>query len=179
MNKPARRRSYIYGRFHMAGAFLLGCCFATAMMTFFHITTLSAFHDSSAPSSVVASVHQQLHSTGKARRSGSATTKKQEHLPATSKSTVKKLAINHDNNIHSVAGLDCSQHDGPERMEDAQEMAYWRDIQADNAWISPFRKEGTRQYLTFEPDAGGWNNIRMSMGKYCTSLKMFTGYIFP
>ena len=26
-----------------------------------------------------------------------------------------------------------------------------------------FSAEDTRHYLTFEPDGGGWNNIRMSM----------------
>eukprot|EP00536_Pseudo-nitzschia_multiseries_P011676 jgi/Psemu1/260044/estExt_Genewise1Plus.C_4100014 len=75
---------------------------------------------------------------------------------------VQKLAANHKNSVHPVAGLDCSEHDGPSRGEDAKEMAYWRDIETDNSWVSPFKKT-TRQYLTFEPDGGGWNNIRMAM----------------
>lgn len=30
-------------------------------------------------------------------------------------------------------------------------------------YVSPLQKKGVIQYLTFEPDAGGWNNIRMAM----------------
>ena len=33
-----------------------------------------------------------------------------------------------------------------------------------STYISPMKKfDDTEQYLTFEPDAGGWNNIRMAM----------------
>ena len=44
---------------------------------------------------------------------------------------------------------------------DAQEMVYWSDIPSDNAHVSPFFSP--HFFLTFEPDGGGWNNIRMSM----------------
>jgi hypothetical protein len=63
----------------------------------------------------------------------------------------------------SIQGLSCTKFGGPSD-EDAQEMVYWRDIPPDSLHISPFkRRDGTTQYLTFEPDFGGWNNIRMGM----------------
>ena len=68
-----------------------------------------------------------------------------------------------NNNGHSLSGLNCDAYGGPSE-EAAQEMVYWRDIPSDAAYVSPFkRRTGPKQYLTFEPDQGGWNNIRMSM----------------
>jgi hypothetical protein len=44
------------------------------------------------------------------------------------------------------------------------DMAYWNDPQGnrDQEFVSPFLTSKDH-YLTFEPDLGGWNNIRMSM----------------
>ena len=50
-----------------------------------------------------------------------------------------------------LAGLDCKPHGGP---PDASEMVYWEDIPSDATYISPFQKEGRKQYLTFEADHG-------------------------
>lgn len=65
-----------------------------------------------------------------------------------------------------IAGLNCDKYGGPS-VEEAQEMVYWEDIPSDAEWISPFhsknRNDALPQYLTFEPDQGGWNNIRMAM----------------
>jgi hypothetical protein len=49
---------------------------------------------------------------------------------------------------------------------DVDFLAYWNDPQGtyDDTFQSPFAVEGgQRKYVTFEPDSGGWNNIRMSM----------------
>jgi len=58
-----------------------------------------------------------------------------------------------------LAGLDCTRYGGP---PDASEMVYWQDIPEDNKHVSPLHRSEF-EYLTFEPDAGGWNNIRMAM----------------
>ena len=66
---------------------------------------------------------------------------------------------------HLLSGLDCSKYGGPTK-DIAEELVYWEDIPSDAKHVSPFKAiagvEHTR-YLTFEPDLGGWNNIRMGM----------------
>lgn len=60
-----------------------------------------------------------------------------------------------------LAGLDCAPYGGP---EDPSEVVFWSDIPADADFVSPLKRtDGVPQYLLFEPDGGGWNNIRMSM----------------
>jgi len=61
-----------------------------------------------------------------------------------------------------LAGLSCQAHGGPANQI-AQEMVYWQDIPQDSKHKSPFLNESTIRYMTFEPDGGGWNNIRMAM----------------
>ena len=60
---------------------------------------------------------------------------------------------------HPIAGLSCKDHGGPDD-ESAQEMVFWSDIPSDSTLRSPFYDPD--KYLTFEPDPGGWNNIRMA-----------------
>jgi hypothetical protein len=68
---------------------------------------------------------------------------------------------NTQSELHKIAGLNCEAYGGP---DDPSEMIYWEDIPADAAHISPLKaSDSARQYLTFEADEGGWNNIRMSM----------------
>ena len=69
---------------------------------------------------------------------------------------------------HSLGGLQCSAFGGPPDEVVAKEMVYWSDIPSDANYVSPFRKNNEAnnrptQYMTFEPDGGGWNNIRMAM----------------
>lgn len=78
------------------------------------------------------------------------------------------------NNKYPIAGLNCDSWGGPAR-DVAQEMVYWEDIPQDAIKVSPFlkRANGTnnasngtlllRQFMTFEMDNGGWNNMRMAM----------------
>ena len=61
---------------------------------------------------------------------------------------------------HKIAGLRCEKYGGPSDNV-AEEMVYWSDIPEDSKVSSPFRDPN--KFLTFEPDHGGWNNIRMAM----------------
>mmetsp|Transcript_775 Transcript_775/g.1319 ORF Transcript_775/g.1319 Transcript_775/m.1319 type:complete len:544 (+) Transcript_775:274-1905(+) len=72
------------------------------------------------------------------------------------------------NEEHSLGGLKCESYGGPDDEIAVKEMVYWSDIPSDSKFVSPFKlnnnaKGGTTQYMTFEPDGGGWNNIRMAM----------------
>jgi hypothetical protein len=61
-----------------------------------------------------------------------------------------------------LAGLSCERYGGPSD-ELAREMVYWEDLPTDAKYVSPLKKDDRTEYLTFEPDTGGWNNIRMAM----------------
>jgi len=76
---------------------------------------------------------------------------------------LKTTTINEDvqkqNNLPRLESLSCSKYGGPDDSL-VQELIYWEDIPSDAEFKSPFYD--TNKYLTFEPDHGGWNNIRMS-----------------
>ena len=80
---------------------------------------------------------------------------------------------------HTIANLSCEAYGGPS-PEESEEMVYWEDIPEDALHVSPFHHTNQQldddtipitQFLTFEPDAGGWNNIRMAMGKLTVKSK--------
>jgi hypothetical protein len=75
-----------------------------------------------------------------------------------SKIAEKKVPVS---NHHVLAGLSCDKFGGPSK-DLAAEMVYWEDIPEDSKYVSPFKRSAP-QYMTFEPDGGGWNNIRMAM----------------
>jgi len=75
---------------------------------------------------------------------------------------------------HPLGGLDCTDHGGPSSRAAVEDMIYWSDIPADSTYRSPFSRQRTpddessrtnprKQYLTFEQDEAGFNNVRMSM----------------
>ena len=75
-------------------------------------------------------------------------------------SDVSSVSTDH----HEVSGLSCSKFGGPSD-EAASEMIYWSDIPSDSKHTSPFLPGPgeDEKFVTFEPDHGGWNNIRMAM----------------
>ena len=53
-------------------------------------------------------------------------------------------------------------------------LVYWKDIPADQIYVSPFKHDTTRQYLTFEPDEAGFNNQRTAF-ETTVALAWLTG----
>ena len=74
--------------------------------------------------------------------------------------------------------LTCSHLGGPSRS--IEEMVYWYKIASDAQYTSPLayhkRSNISRQYLTFEVDEAGWNNVRLSM-ETAVSIAIATGRI--
>jgi len=93
--------------------------------------------------------------------------------PPRMKRTKKSTSAGGDDNEkdhHVLAGLKCEKYGGPSD-EIASDMVYWSDIPEDSKVTSPFRDEN--KYLTFEPDPGGWNNIRMAMETGETLMNLY------
>ena len=69
------------------------------------------------------------------------------------------------------SGLNCARYDGASAAI-AEELVYWRDVPPSDAqFVSPFHPMHSadenghfeEKYISFEPDSGGFNNIRMSL----------------
>jgi hypothetical protein len=82
----------------------------------------------------------------------------------TSSKTATSMTSQRRTTRSAYASLDCSKYTGgPSTLSDTAEMVYWKDrsdASYDPAPPSTYQSGG---YLTFEPDGGGWNNIRMAM----------------
>jgi hypothetical protein len=93
--------------------------------------------------------------------------KEDDRQPAVTTSKVKKQQL-----ARGVSGLPMSQtpaligaQSGHVECDvDVDDIVYWNDPQGkrDREFVSPF-KTPENYYLSFQPDLGGWNNIRMSM----------------
>lgn len=70
--------------------------------------------------------------------------------------------VEEENNV--LGTLTCKNYNNGLTKESIEEMIYWKDIASDKAahnFASPFYDHD--KYLLFQPDHGGWNNIRMAM----------------
>ena len=84
---------------------------------------------------------------------------------------IQSSVENDPNQPHPVAHLNCADHGGPTNDQKIiDEMVFWSDIPSDASYLSPmhplndpYTPDDTERFLTFEPDHGGWNNIRMAM----------------
>ncbi|KAM3572274.1 hypothetical protein VYU27_005714 [Nannochloropsis oceanica] len=71
--------------------------------------------------------------------------------------------------VHSIipiekGTLECTDSPPRQRGEDGS-IVYWRKWTEETMWSSPFKPKGDEgpKYVTFEPDEGGFNNIRMAL----------------
>lgn len=90
------------------------------------------------------------------------------------KSSIQDANGNDDDDDHKVAGLSCELLGGPTSSDAVNEMIYWQDIPNDANFTSIFHSTEEEQYLTMEPDEGGWNNIRMGM-ETAVGIAIMTG----
>jgi GDP-fucose protein O-fucosyltransferase len=96
----------------------------------------------------------------------------------TTTTTTSLLRNNKDNTddagSHRVAGLSCEKYGGPLTNDALERMIFWHDIPEDSTFVSPLKHPTEEQFLTMEPDEGGWNNIRMNM-ESAVGIAIMTG----
>jgi hypothetical protein len=137
-NKSRKSNRLFYSH---AAFFLFGCCFATVVLNIFHAVVI---HDHDADTHLDHFANKHMWSVDQA-----------QIVLDTNK--IKKKS-----DSDSIAGLNCDKFGGPAH-ELSQEMVYWKDIEEDSGYQSPFYDPTVERYMTFEPDGGGFNNIRMAM----------------
>jgi GDP-fucose protein O-fucosyltransferase len=95
-------------------------------------------------------------------------------INATTTTFLNGMEMKDGGNEHRVAGLNCNSYGGPYTNEATERMIYWKDIPDDNKFSSPLKHPTEEQFLTMEPDEGGWNNIRMNM-ETAVGIAIMTG----
>lgn len=110
--------------------------------------------DASYKRGVVGKVQEHFEPTANSNAGDEKANRGTENRAPTAKETKEK---------HKVAGLSCDRFGGPTDPEAVASMVYWRDIPVDANFKSPLQHPTEEQFLTFEIDEGGWNNIRMGM----------------
>jgi hypothetical protein len=152
----------------------------SSMVSIYHLKTAassSALYTSDLPAtSVIHSALQDFERGSKKKKastrkaSGTSRTAAKEVTPSIkeplkkSSKTATSMTSQRRTTRSAYASLDCSKYTGgPSTLSDTAEMVYWKDrsdASYDPAPPSTYKSGG---YLTFEPDGGGWNNIRMAM----------------
>jgi hypothetical protein len=139
---------------------VFGLCFLLSLsLNFLHDTATIPHDHTSALFNSIQSFKSDAKNTIKKRH--------QRQRPSTGRLEALRVLKNTDRSSSSttkVAQLNCEKWGGPSN-DLAQEMVYWEDISSDEHFVSPFfdQRGGETKYMTFEPDGGGWNNIRMAM----------------
>ncbi|KAL7578105.1 hypothetical protein ACA910_015036 [Epithemia clementina (nom. ined.)] len=94
---------------------------------------------------------------------GSSLVAARRHETNATATSQKKTTTTINNKKKNVGQLTCQEYGGPMEWEATQEMVYWQDISEDETYESSFYDPEQPKFLTFEPDRGGFNNIRMAM----------------
>ena len=140
------RRSEQSGSNHLFLVFIISC----AVVSIVNINLHHMFHDEHVHVTAQRDFHDII-------KGGSVL-----HKPTNTQQ--QQTGFQNGNPDHQLAGLKCQEkYGGPDDEFAEKEMAFWSDIPSDASYKSPFLDEGEERFLTFEPDHGGWNNIRMGM----------------
>eukprot|EP00804_Cyclotella_cryptica_P021009 CCRYP_009319-RF/>CCRYP_009319-RF protein AED:0.08 eAED:0.08 QI:126/0.75/0.8/1/0.75/0.8/5/0/745 len=135
----------------------------TATSTTTSTTTTTSSSTSSTTTSTAKTTTTATSTTTSSTSSTTTTTSHSDNDKSNGINKINHKIINPSDSIHPVAHLSCTDHGGPFDPKIIDEMVFWSDIPSDASYVSPMYEEGKEKFLTFEPDHGGWNNIRMAM----------------